>query len=352
MNPFWLDELNRMNRLLRELKESSVLEAIRETEQHRQLLGPPGYRALRELEDVIGAGRAFENLAAGFSSVVGQYDVLKVFEAARLPDVVAPDLQRAFEVFQTPALPALQSWANHLRSVSRDSDAIRQFQDTFAGQLLEKARDLAKAPEGECEQRAEDLAELLGTHLAKSSGGPVSAEGYVQIILPLVLFILSVIGAQQSEERIVEHLSNIRAQLQAISAVEQERVGTDLRLVAAASLRIRSEPSGKSEIVGKLTRSSLVLVISREKSWARVEYFDFVEGRTKEGWVAHRFLQELPEEFWQGGPARQTDAEVQAARERFERHFGEVDLGYPTGVDNEQIDADLAIEYAGADQPN
>ena len=43
---------------------------------------------------------------------------------------------------------------------------------------------------------------------------------------------------------------------------------------------------------------------------------------------------------------QRTEAEKQAARERFERHFGEVDLGYATGVDNEQIDADLAREYA------
>lgn len=49
-------------------------------------------------------------------------------------------------------------------------------------------------------------------------------------------------------------------------------------------------------------------------------------------------------------PAR-SEAEQQVARERFERHFGEVDLGHATGVDNEQIDADLAGEYAGSDQP-
>ena len=35
----------------------------------------------------------------------------------------------------------------------------------------------------------------------------------------------------------------------------------------------------------------------------------------------------------------------QTARERFERHFGEVDLGYPTGIDNNAIDADLARTY-------
>ena len=49
---------------------------------------------------------------------------------------------------------------------------------------------------------------------------------------------------------------------------------------------------------------------------------------------------------WQRVRAQRTEEEKQAARARFERHFGEVDLGYATGVDNEQIDADLAREYA------
>ncbi len=41
-----------------------------------------------------------------------------------------------------------------------------------------------------------------------------------------------------------------------------------------------------------------------------------------------------------------TEAEKQAARERFERHFGAVNLGYATGADNEGIDTDLARAYA------
>ena len=32
----------------------------------------------------------------------------------------------------------------------------------------------------------------------------------------------------------------------------------------------------------------------------------------------------------------------------FEQHFGSVDLGHPTGSDNEGIDADLGREYAGS----
>lgn len=46
------------------------------------------------------------------------------------------------------------------------------------------------------------------------------------------------------------------------------------------------------------------------------------------------------------GQARKNKAPLQAARERFEKHFGSVDVGYPTGLNNEQIDADLERDYA------
>jgi hypothetical protein len=49
---------------------------------------------------------------------------------------------------------------------------------------------------------------------------------------------------------------------------------------------------------------------------------------------------------WQSARVHRTAAEQQAARERFERHFGEVDRADAIGADNEQIDADLAKEYA------
>ncbi len=40
-----------------------------------------------------------------------------------------------------------------------------------------------------------------------------------------------------------------------------------------------------------------------------------------------------------------SEAETQAARARFERHFGAVNSGDPHSADNDRIDADLAREY-------
>jgi hypothetical protein len=42
---------------------------------------------------------------------------------------------------------------------------------------------------------------------------------------------------------------------------------------------------------------------------------------------------------------QQNEAEKEAARQRFRQHAGTIDLGYPTGVDNESIDADLVRAY-------
>lgn len=44
--------------------------------------------------------------------------------------------------------------------------------------------------------------------------------------------------------------------------------------------------------------------------------------------------------------------EANEARARFERHFGEISLGYAIGADNESIDADLAREYSSSHEEN
>lgn len=40
-----------------------------------------------------------------------------------------------------------------------------------------------------------------------------------------------------------------------------------------------------------------------------------------------------------------SSSDAQAARKRFEQCLGSVDLGRPIGIDNAEIDADLAREY-------
>lgn len=54
----------------------------------------------------------------------------------------------------------------------------------------------------------------------------------------------------------------------------------------------------------------------------------------------------LERQFTQAFKLLLTEAERNAARARFERHFGMLEIGSSTDLDNESIDADLAREYA------
>jgi hypothetical protein len=46
----------------------------------------------------------------------------------------------------------------------------------------------------------------------------------------------------------------------------------------------------------------------------------------------------------------QTQVDKEAARQRFRRHAGSINLGYATGADNESIEADLARAYSNEDE--
>lgn len=74
-----------------------------------------------------------------------------------------------------------------------------------------------------------------------------------------------------------------------------------------------------------------------------------LEGKVKNGVVVFDNNARLPEgTAVRIVPIKSVDeaADAQALRQRFEHHFGAVDLGHPTGADNAIIDADLARAYA------
>jgi hypothetical protein len=97
---------------------------------------------------------------------------------------------------------------------------------------------------------------------------------------------------------------------------------------------------------------TLTLELSEEVYSAILRHAEAV-GTSPAHWIASTLEQQYSSSRAQPlARTQRTEAEKQAARERFERHFGEVDLGYATGVDNEQIDADLAREYAATHEAN
>lgn len=318
MKQFWFDEFERMTRMYKDLLESPATRLMRDMEQQRQLLEPPGHRALIDWQEkqIEESRRINQSLTAGFSNIVAQYDALKALSATELRSNFATEMQRSLRAFQPPALPVIESFTSGLLRASRNLDALENFEQTFAGQLLGLARKVSDAPEEEIEGRVHDLTHLIGSQMAQAKHGPISIEAWVQIILAVLLYINGMLSDANSEHRAMKRLDDIQEQLKAIAPLEKVERVPELRLVAANVLRVRSAASGDAAVVGKLTRNSLVRLLGEHKTWAHIEYFDFIEGKTREGWVSKRHLRELPEDFTRADetPAREAEFERAATR--------------------------------------
>jgi hypothetical protein len=93
--------------------------------------------------------------------------------------------------------------------------------------------------------------------------------------------------------------------------------------------------------------SQTLIIELSDEVYAMIQRQAEEAGTPPADWLANALeLQYGRVRTWQRGLTQRTAAGQQTARERFERHFGELDLSHATGVDNEQIDADLAREYA------
>ena len=93
-------------------------------------------------------------------------------------------------------------------------------------------------------------------------------------------------------------------------------------------------------------RQTLILELSDEV-YTTIQRQAASAGTSPARWLATTLEQQYGwSQVWHSALQQRTATEQQAARARFEHHFGEVDLSDTTRADNEQIDADLAREYA------
>jgi hypothetical protein len=93
--------------------------------------------------------------------------------------------------------------------------------------------------------------------------------------------------------------------------------------------------------------SQTLIIKLSDEVYAMIQRQAEEAGTSPADWLANALeLQYGRVRAWQRGLTQRTAAEQQTARERFERHFGELDLSHATDADNEQIDADLVREYA------
>lgn len=84
-----------------------------------------------------------------------------------------------------------------------------------------------------------------------------------------------------SERDKVNDIRNIRFDLEGVNT-------EGLRFITGTNVRLRSQPSTKSEVLDELDFGQVVAVVSKERNWIEIQY-EYEDGEAKVGWVFARY---------------------------------------------------------------
>lgn len=292
----YLDEIDRIRRLIRDLTESGAMQASRNLDRDKFLCELPGASMFRQAQQQIEATKAMTPpiLTADLSPNLAQYEVLRSLPKLADYQSAAAEVKRALAAYRSAGLPAVDALAFHLREAAATVFAAEALQRTFAGELFERLHEVSVAPQEEALARVDILAEFIEQRLAQSRKGPITTEGYLQIIIAILFFLYQLLASRDFEARMEKRFDEIDARMKTAVTVEGIESRPDLRVVGATRLRVRGGPVATGPVRALLPANSHVRILEQQRGWARVEYFDFRSGDSAEGWVASRYLRPLP----------------------------------------------------------
>ncbi len=204
------------------------------------------------------------------------------------------------------------------------------FSQTFAESIIDSLRSI-QGYHGyeEFGIHLDKIERLFEERIQDNSHGSISLFGILEIFLAVVMSIAEIIISNQGENRILERLSDNRGsieyhidsrikemddkllQLDSNIIRKFEEFGKDVMdkcdalkpksedkifYVTTRTVNIRNEPSKKSRAIGQIHRNNKAALIKSQGKWLYIEYFDYINGIPKMGWVYGEYLKRLPEE--------------------------------------------------------
>jgi hypothetical protein len=248
---------------MQELENSPAMKAIREIEES------PVTRMLRDLDNspMLKAIRGIEETPAFMA-------IRRLQESSPIKAIQA--LERS------PVLDAFSTVANQIRH-GYGALTFSEAYDLLIEEYEEQVEDDASEP-------LDRLTESVKERAAQAPFGPLSAEFYINLVLALILFYLSQVSTEESEERLLNRLNameqTISVQLDALRNNRQEGVF----LVADRSVNLRAGPGPDHDKLDVLLRNQKVVQLETSGEWTKVEYFDYLGNALKRGWVHSRYF--------------------------------------------------------------
>lgn len=281
-----IDDFNSQFRNLRKIineierQRKYVLPLIEQAKAQQKLLQPAIDRALEQaafLDRRKQFMKQFTDMAASFNATA----------------LAAENMKFDFQKVLQNITPTLDYMASHIQRSVKSIDIADSFRKSFASNILLNLEIIQDTKDvNEIKKAVGNIANSIEKKTNGISPTAININGLHNLLLTIFFFIWAQISTYQSEQNIKVYIKDSEDRLSKIIETLQPSEPDEIYVVTKA-VRLRLGPSTNFDILEVLQPNMHVTVLKREKGWLQVEYFDYIDGETKEGWVYKRCLNKV-----------------------------------------------------------
>lgn len=227
-----------------------------------------------------------------FQKSVG-YELSQIAEISRLYNSQFKEIQQTIAEFSKTThhnLSHIRANAVLLSISLKQIASLPEFQESFAGEIAFALQKAIEVEPGGNQEAFEEFENFVEEIIKKQPDANSRLAVLNLIIAILALLTGTALGTGQF----------YYSRLQYFEAVEQRKVNEakaiedkSIYYAVKRKLELKVNPKFQSSTIAVLYPNQIVRLVKRQHKWIYVEYFDYLEGIPKNGWVNKKYLTKI-----------------------------------------------------------
>jgi len=171
------------------------------------------------------------------------------------------------------------------------------FPQSFAAEILNTLSTIEEPTDEQSLQNfiagLENLLTLIINKCRELAADPTTYWAMVKFAFTIFVFLYPLYDDHQTEKRVIESVNQTRAEiLREVEKLKPVQV-MEVYYVVEREARLRNHPRPKSSTIQILSPNQRLKLVKSKGKWIYVEYFDYIEGTPKTGWVLKKYTKRI-----------------------------------------------------------
>lgn len=169
--------------------------------------------------------------------------------------------------------------------------------DSFSAQIFSVLSQIEEPTDEQSLQEfrtaLENLLSLIVSKIEELKPNSINYWALFNFALSIFFFLYPLYEGQKTEQRITDSVNQTRAEI--IKEIEKLKPANieEIYYVIEREAKLRNQPRPKSVVIQILPPNQRVKLIQTKHEWIYVEYFDYIEGVPKNGWLLKKYAKRL-----------------------------------------------------------